>query len=652
LQYRDDIDGMRAVAVILIVFYHLRLTNVPGGFVGVDVFFVISGFLITNLIIRDYEKDRFSFRDFYMRRLRRLGPALFVTLVLTLTAGWFILPPALYQSTAHAALATIFSVSNILFWQETGYFDTSAAYKPLLHTWSLGVEEQFYLIWPAALLLALRYLNRTGIIVALIVASIASLALSEALLANHGSAAFYLTPFRIIGFGAGALLAFTGWQARNTISANAASAGGLLIIFYVAGRYSEATSFPGLNSAFPALAAAMMIYAGPTAVMNRVLALAPISYVGRISYSVYLLHWPIIVYGIFLFGQAQTSGELLIMIGLTVASGALLYHAIETPFRRKWNGEFLVSGKRLGWGSLTAALTICILSLAVTTERGFPDRYAPEIRALLAELDRAIDDRTEATGEFTCNATENSQEIYFAIFADCLPDQTERMIVVLGDSHAADVFMGLQAAYPHHSFVQLTGNGCNLTNPTSETEFCAPFVKYWQTWLHDHSRQLDAVIYTQSGGSLITKGIGGAERPDVGKIESLLRTLAQFHPPDVPLFFWGPRVGFEPTIDVAIAGSDDLEDLRTFYHEDRFDADFALDALLQDTLARRPVHYVSSVTALCRPHCPTLTDQDDLYIVDYGHWSLAGARQAVQTVIGSHPGLAARIGSSAQSLNN
>ena len=158
MQYRDDIDGLRAVAVILIVFFHVRLSNVPGGFIGVDVFFVISGFLITSLITREIAENRFSFRAFYLRRLRRLGPALLMTVALTLLGGWFILPPGLYQTTAQAALATIFSVSNILFWQQTGYFDVAASYKPLLHTWSLSVEEQFYLIWPAAIVISNNYL--------------------------------------------------------------------------------------------------------------------------------------------------------------------------------------------------------------------------------------------------------------------------------------------------------------------------------------------------------------------------------------------------------------------------------------------------------------------------------------------------------------
>ena len=636
MQYRDDIDGLRAVAVILIVFFHLRLSNVPGGFIGVDVFFVISGYLITSLILRERDQGRFSFREFYLRRLRRLGPALLVTVALTLLAGWFILPPTLYQATAQAAVATLLSVGNILFWLQTGYFDTAAAYKPLLHTWSLAVEEQFYLIWPAALLIGIRLLSKQGLLTAICVISLISLALSEMLLAQNASASFYLTPFRIFAFGAGAILALTGWQARNVLTANFASLGGLLVIFYISGSLQETAPFPGINGAIPAAAAALMIYAGPTAVMNRALALAPIRYIGRISYSVYLLHWPVIVYYIFLFGQAQTTAQILGLLAVTLIAGALMYHVVEMPFRHKRDGCFVVATSKLGWGSLAVATLLALVGWQINAERGYPSRYAPEIRTLFAALDSAVDERTDATGEFNCNATENSQAIYFTAFPDCLPAGSDRLIVVLGDSHAADVFMGLTATYPNHNIVQLTGNGCNLTQPPAEKAFCLPYIQFWQTWLNENANRISAVIYSQSGGSLIARGAGGIERPVPARIDRLVASLSRFQMPNAPLIFWGPRPGLQPTIDIAIAGSADLDDLRTYYAGADFGADFLLDQTLVRHFAELPIHYVSSANALCTPHCPTLTDDDQLFVVDYGHWTLAGAIQAARSVVRSN----------------
>ncbi len=635
MQYRDDIDGLRAVAVILIVFFHVRLSNVPGGFIGVDVFFVISGFLITSLISREIAQDRFSFRDFYLRRLRRLGPALLVTVALTLLAGWFILPPVLYQTTAQAALATLLSVSNILFWQETGYFDVAAAYKPLLHTWSLSVEEQFYLIWPAALLAGARYLSKQGLLIAISLISLVSLWFSQMLLVEHASASFFLTPFRMFAFGAGAVLALTHWQARNVVTANIASFAGLLVIFYVAGNLPETAPFPGINGAIPVIGTALMIYAGPSAVMNRAIALAPVRYIGRISYSVYLLHWPLIVYYVFLFGQAQTTLQVLGLIAVTLVAGAVMYHLVEVPFRKKRQGLFVVRHGALGWGSLAAAIVVGSFSWQINAERGYPSRYAPEIRGLFAALNDAVDERADASGEFDCNATVNSRDIYFDVFADCLPPGADALIVVLGDSHAADVYMGLTAAYPDQNIVQLTGNGCNLAQSPEQKVFCAPYIRFWQTWLDENATRIRAVIYSQSAGSLVSRGAGGIERPDPARIDRLATTLEQLQIAEVPFIFWGPRPKLRPTIDVAIAGSADLNALRTYYAEADFSIDFTLDRHLERYFANRPIQYVSSARELCAYQCPTLTNDDQLFVVDYGHWTLAGAVQAAQQVVSS-----------------
>lgn len=639
VQYRADIDGLRAVAVLLIVFFHVRLSNVPGGFIGVDVFFVISGFLITKLILREVAQDSFSFKDFYWRRLRRLGPALFVTIAITLLAGWFILPPTLYQSTAQAALATIFSVSNILFWLQTGYFDVAAAYKPLLHTWSLSVEEQFYLIWPASLLLGAKYLKRSWLLIAIAAASLLSLGLSQMLLAENASASFFLTPFRVFAFGSGAILALTGWEARNVVMANIASLSGLLIIFYVAGTLQESAPFPGLNGAIPVLGAALMIYAGPSAVMNRAIALAPIRYIGQISYSVYLLHWPLVVYYIFLFGPAHTTQQVLGLIVVILVAGALMYHSVEMYFRRKREGKFNIGYPALGWTSLAAATVISAVSWQIYAERGYPARYAPEIGALFTALNSAVEERAEATGEFNCNATTNSQDVYFDVFADCLPKGSDPLVVVLGDSHAADIYMGLRAAYPGQSIVQLTGNGCNLAQRSNQKVFCAPYFAFWQAWMTENAARIGTVIYSQSGGSLVARGTGGIERPNMAQIIRLAETLEQFQIPNVPFIFWGPRPKLQPNIDIAIAGSADLSVLRTYYAEADFSTDVALDRQLAGYFSDLQVKYISSIDVLCAPHCPTLTNDNQLFVVDYGHWTPAGAVQAVQQIVAGAPAL-------------
>lgn len=641
MTYRDDIDGLRAVAVLLIVFFHAHLANVPGGFVGVDVFFVISGYLITNLIMRDIAADRFSYRNFYMRRLRRLGPALFVTLIITLLVGWFILPPELYQNAGQSALATIFSVSNIYFWLQTGYFDTASIHKPFLHTWSLAVEEQFYLIWPTLLVLGARFLSKHGILIGVVLLSAISLIFGELLLDRLTSTSFFLTPFRMFEFGAGALLALSSWQARNVVTANAASFGGLMIIFYVASTYDELMRFPGINAAIPAAAAALMIYGGPTAVMNRALAVPPIRYIGQISYSVYLVHWPLFIYYAYLYGHAETSLEIIGLVCTTLTLGAVMYHLVETPFRLKKDAKFKVPTAWLAWGSLVTATAICLVSWQIHRERGYASRFAPEIITLMNERRLALDQRLTATREWDCNASDDSEGIYFEEFEGCLPETQENMIVVLGDSHAADVFMGLNGAYPDKPIVQLTGNGCNIAKRLDGSTFCAPFLRHWTAWMTENAANIDAVIYAQSARSLMDRGPEGSDQPSLPYLRLVDQNLAAFHPEGVPFFFWGPRPEFRPTIDIAIARSRDREHLRNYYIDAQFDGEFALDAWLKRYAEQRALHYISTLDTLCATHCPSMTDDDALFVTDYAHWTPEGAAVAVRKMIAANDRLAA-----------
>lgn len=637
VQYRDDIDGLRAVAVILIVFYHLNLNAVPGGFIGVDVFFVISGYLITTVILRESAANSFSYRSFYMRRLRRLGPALLATVALTLAAAWFLFPPAMLQTTGQSALATIFSVSNIYFWQETGYFDLAADYKPLLHTWSLAVEEQFYLIWPALLLIGARFLSRNGLLIGIAILSVISLLASQALIGKQSSVAFYMTPFRMFEFAVGIILAITGWQARNRTIAELSSLFGLMIILFVATRLEETSPFPGINAAIPALAAGLLIYAGPNAVMNRVIALGPVRYIGQISYSVYLVHWPISVFYLFLFRPAESVPQILVLLAVMLIAGALMYHTIETPFRRKSANRFVISSQALGWSSALVAIVLSLTSWQIHREKGYPARFEAEMAEMLAELAAAIEDRAHATGEWDCNASDNSVDVYFSEFENCVSRGPDRAIVVLGDSHAADVFVGLKAAYPDRSFVQLTGNGCNFSWQVDGGVFCRPFEEHWSRWLKENADRIDAVIYSQSRGSLFSKAAYGLDVPDTASFAPLNERLMQFKVDDVPLIFWGPRPAFQPTIDIAIVRSETREKLSTYFSDTDYGADVLLDAELLKFFANTPVHYVSSVQPLCKTTCPTLTKDNQLYVVDFAHWSVPGAIEAVRTVVGSDP---------------
>ena len=634
--YRDDIDGLRAVAVILVVFFHLELQNVPGGFIGVDVFFVISGYLITNILYREVSDTSFTFKAFYLRRLRRLGPALLSTILLTLIIGWFVFPPDMYAQIAQSAIAVIFSLGNIFFWQGTGYFESEAIFQPLLHTWSLGVEEQFYFIWPALLWLCIARFSRIGLLIGILSISVISLIASELLLDTAADTAFYLTPFRIYEFGIGAILSISKWQARNVIVANIVSMGGLLALFYVGYIYTERTPFPGLNALIPALATGAMIYAGPEPIMNRVMALAPISYIGRISYSVYLLHWPIIVFYTFLERRPATSVEILALTCLSLLAGALQYHLVEVPTRRRTQHRFWMSTRGLGLSTGVTALFILGASLLINAQSGFPNRLSPETLALFEELDEALEERKIAGREGSCNGSQAYPIDYENAFDDCLPDADTGLIVVLGDSHAKDVYVGLRSAFPDAPVVQATANGCALNKVVGPNTFCSPFFIFWRDWLAENEDRIAAVIYSQNGEGLKRHAMGGIRQvPDMEDINNLVANLSAFQFGNVPFIFWGPRASLEPSIEIAIARSSSREELRTYYDGHSYNSDFSLDRLLSATFSDQSIRYVSTAPLLCNPNCPTMTQDDQLFVVDRAHWSPQGAKEAAQLVVQS-----------------
>lgn len=386
LAYRPDIDGLRAVAVMTVVLNHLSAPLMPGGYVGVDVFFVISGYLITRIVGAEIEAGRFSFARFYARRACRIFPALFAVLAATLVAGYFVLLPSDYKSTLRSTLATLLFASNISFWRELGdgYFAAAqSGLNPLLHTWSLAVEEQFYLLFPVALLLGFRFFRRRIPLIFFIVAAL-SLVSAALLVQSRSVAVFFLPMFRAWELLAGALLAMNALPALTSqrwreITASA----GLLVIVAAAVFYDDSTIFPGLSALAPVLGAAAVIHAGSggASTAGRLLQWRPVVYIGLISYSLYLWHWPVIILTRYAAGLPE--GELyafeLLVASLVLAS--LSYHLIEQPFRqhRQINARCAVP--------LAAA---CASGLAVVSafgvlRGGFENRFAP----IVVQLDEA-----------------------------------------------------------------------------------------------------------------------------------------------------------------------------------------------------------------------------------------------------------------------
>jgi peptidoglycan/LPS O-acetylase OafA/YrhL len=436
LPYRPDVDGLRAVAVLAVVLYHYGFWQVPGGFVGVDIFFVISGFLITGIIHREMVDGRFTLRHFYERRIRRIFPALFAMLAVASVAAWFLLFPVDFEGYAKSLVATAFFSANFEFWREVGYFDTSAAFKPLLHLWSIAVEEQFYLLFPAILLLVGTG-SRHRILAVVGVLLVLSFGYSVWEVDHSTATAFYLLPSRMWELMLGALVAIAPLPAPTRWASETLAALGAALIAWALWTYDRWMPFPGTAAVAPCLGSALVIYAGQqTNFVSRGLSLKPVAFVGLISYSLYLWHWPVLVFTQIALNRALHPWEIYASIVLSFAFAVFSWRYIERPVRRH---------RALGWralfGGAAAAMSVTALcGAAVASAQGVPQRLQPEIRKILAE-ERDHEPRMDICFGLTAHDVRHGRLCRIgSVEAD------EPSFLLWGDSHADALLPAVQQA--------------------------------------------------------------------------------------------------------------------------------------------------------------------------------------------------------------
>src|ERR1700759_4320704 len=435
LKYRADIDGLRAVAVIAVVLYHAFPTLVPGGFVGVDTFFVISGYLITGIILSGIDgPEGFSFAEFYVRRVRRIFPALILVLAATLAVGVTIFLPSELTSLSKNALASAFFGANFVLLSEAGYFDLAAHLKPLLHLWSLGIEEQFYLAWPLALWLTPRKCRFAMIAVVMT----ASFALNVALVPSHPQATFYLPFTRAWELMAGALL--VGVTIKQDKLREALGAIGIIcgITFFT---YHDRTVFPGWTALVPVLGAGLTILAHGSFFSRIVLSHPIAAAIGRISYPLYLWHWPLLVLPRLWLFRPLTTAESLLAIAVAIALAWLTYQFVERPIR----------AGRLG-GARTALSGMAAVAVAAAVALWVPPQLPKDIAALV--------DVHTGTPEWR-----NDRCMLNQAYQDFAPDCIEHkrpLLALLGDSTAGALMPGLRHLQSRVQFgiAQLTASSC------------------------------------------------------------------------------------------------------------------------------------------------------------------------------------------------
>jgi peptidoglycan/LPS O-acetylase OafA/YrhL len=620
--YRADIDGLRAVAVLLVFAYHLDTFTTGyiaawGGFIGVDVFFVISGFLISSAILREIDASCFSLKEFYRRRIRRILPALVVMmLVAAIVSCYYMLPSQLYAF-AKSLLAATLSFSNFYFLATSGYFSNNAD-KPLLHTWSLAVEEQFYFLFPLFLLLLKRFFSRHFKAVIVSVAA-ASFVLSVWVLHSSQSAAFFLPTTRAWELLLGAMLSIDLFpRVQSALGRNLLSAFGLLAILIPGFTYAG-VPFPGAAALVPCAGAAFIIAAGETggSVVGRLLSLKPVVFIGLISYSLYLWHWPIIIFQHMMMLQPRNASNhtikgCIVLVAFAVAT--LSWRFVETPFRK---GRLMLKGASAFRFAAGSAAVLAGFAGVILISHGLPFRYSQRQLVLASYLDN-----TAPGQEGVCSIESGGPAKFDA--TRCLhQDPSRKNYLLIGDSHAAHLWYGLQKTFPEINFLEASASGCEPSvkaRPDSTpfqridrylfTEFCRPLMDYvFQDYLHTH--RVDRILLAARW-----------EEEDLPRLDDTIRTL-KGQGFDILLF--GPIVQYDSDLPLLLVNSLREGDPNLPLKHRLTDLD-GLDQKMSALASQQGIQYVSYFKMLCHGmECAEYVNNSTPLQSDYGHLTPAGS---------------------------
>jgi peptidoglycan/LPS O-acetylase OafA/YrhL len=622
--YREDIDWLRAIAVLAVVAFHFEAPAIFGGFVGVDIFFVISGYLITGIIQSEVRGGAFSFARFYERRVRRLSPALYAMVALTAIPSFHYLLTSERLEFFRSVAAVVTFTSNFFFWFQTGYFDHAAVEKPLLHTWSLAVEEQFYLALPLLLWTLLRH-GRSGRLrlpIALAVISLASFALAVWLMATDRSPnAFFMSPPRAWEFLIGGIVALDGFPVlRNALLRQIARGVALVLLAIPIFSLRQGPGFPGVQALLPCIGAAMFIWSGigvPTKQRSGYSFLDVIRFFGQISYSLYLWHWPL-----FAFARFSKSSLVLdpldkwALFALTVAISYLSWRFVEQPFRRGSLAPTRRAAFRIAGISTAVLLVGSVGGIVANQNPSEADRSASQLEAYNSYAYQPL------FRSGTCFT-----QSWSTFDEKCLaPAPGKTNLLLWGDSYAAQYFPGLsKAADPQTvNILQATQAACMPTlNAASQgVASCKSFAARMDAFFKDSKPDL---VIVSADWLEYARG----PRFD-GMIGDLKQSIAEINGRGIAVVLLGPPVQFRSRLPsmlmrAQLRGADLRSD--DFVLPDIF----ALDARMRAALpAHDKFSYVSVVNAICPARqCPLTIGEDIPLAWDHAHLTAEGSEYVV-----------------------
>ncbi|MBB4080216.1 peptidoglycan/LPS O-acetylase OafA/YrhL [Lewinella aquimaris] len=635
MKYRPEIDGLRALAVVPVILFHAGFMVCSGGFVGVDMFFVISGYLITTIIATELDKGTFSIINFYERRARRILPALFLILTCTLPFAWTWLLPSDMKDYSESLVAVSTYWSNILFWKEVDYWDTLSELKPLLHTWTLAVEEQYYVFFPL-FLMAVWSFKKLWIFILLLGLTVVSLVVAQWGSIAHPDAAFYLLPTRGWELAIGAIVAFLFCYhkrlMKNVLSSKTANEGmgviGLLMIGYSVFYYDESVPFPGVYALMPTVGTALIVVFTSTETwVGKLLGIKPLVTIGLISYSAYLWHQPIFAFFRYQSVTVPDANTLLLLSVAVFPISYLSWRFVENPFRNKKKFD----RKAVFVYSLIGSLVFLTIGTVGMLTNGYEQRdsikklvvrnYQPDNTALRKEswsglINLANDDDYGVDG----NAFDNT--LWFD-----LKDQRPKILVV-GNSYSKDMFNDISHSKRIAQQFQLARYGVQIKNMT------APNAKIYRS---PNYKEADII--------LIATWFYDA---DLDALPIILDKLEQDNKNAVLMTgeFKFTNVGFRTAADrivqEALFGEDHLDNLDVPDLVDRVDSIYyqelvqdshqqrEIDRRLQDLQANHTeLLIVNRLEYMCdslAERCFMINDQLEKYLYDSGHHTLAGSK--------------------------
>jgi len=625
MRHRPDIDGLRAIAIVPVLLFHAGVRQFSGGFVGVDVFFVISGYLISNLVLDDISKERFSILHFYERRVRRILPALFFLTLCASVAAYRFLAPEDAITFGKSVFATMTFSSNIFFSRQTGYFQAPVETSPLLHTWSLAVEEQFYIFYPLFLFLVSRYW-RKRYLSALLPTFCLSFLYSIWLVHASPSRAFYSAPARAWELLLGGILALRVIPPlRNRVAANVGAFLGFFLLCYSFVAYSASTTFPGPTALYPTLGAALLIYSAEasTPVLAAVLSAKPVAFIGLISYSLYLWHWVLLVFARYSLARPLTAWEVAGVLVASVLIATVSWSFVENPFRGR--GRIIGSRKVLFASAALASTAFASFGLLLYLRQGMPSRFEPQLLGLMA---RHYWTRGDVCENHFCQVGDNTATPSF---------------VVWGDSHAgalAPAFDSIARADQMSGWIVFS-SGCAplLDLHRYEGEDPGKCARFNRFVLNEITARHVGTVFLHSRWAAYCEGNRGPSHPifltkdhvpeqDHAVFESLLgETLNELERSHVNVILIAsvPEVWMDVPIVLArraIAGSKSTPE---FPYAEYLNRQARVSRIFSEFTERYTIPIIHPDSILCRSASCIVANQNAALYMDDSHLSIQGA---------------------------